>query len=52
VLPEIGRYIARPPCVVRSEAGTRPYCPEGERFCGVTVWRDYKFTNLAANRRL
>lgn len=49
-LPEIGRYINRPPCVVRSEAGQTPRCPEGERYCGVPVWRDYDFATLAERR--
>lgn len=51
-LPLIGRYIARPPCVLRAEAATRPYCPEGERYCGVPVWRDYRFETLAPRRVL
>jgi flavin-dependent thymidylate synthase len=38
VFPEIGKYIL-PPCGVRNLAGTRPYCPEGERFCGIPVWK-------------
>jgi hypothetical protein len=29
-----------PPCGVRKEAGTTPWCPEGARFCGEPVW-DY-----------
>jgi len=28
-----------PPCGIRQMAGTRPYCPEGERFCGIPVWK-------------
>jgi flavin-dependent thymidylate synthase len=28
-----------PPCAVRYKEGIRPYCPEGERFCGVKVWK-------------
>ena len=52
VLPEIGRYIARPPCVLRDEAGLRPACPEGERYCGVPVWRGYDFAQLAHRRVL
>ena len=36
--PEIGKYL-RAPCWVRSQARTGPYCPEGDRFCGVAVWR-------------
>lgn len=36
--PEIGRYLL-PPCGLRIMAGARPVCPEGDRFCGVEVWR-------------
>jgi flavin-dependent thymidylate synthase len=36
--PRIGRWLL-PPCSLRHGAGVRPVCPEGERFCGVTVWR-------------
>ncbi len=36
--PEIGQYL-RAPCWVRSQARASPYCPEGDRFCGVAVWR-------------
>jgi flavin-dependent thymidylate synthase len=28
-----------PPCAVRYKEGIRPYCPEGDRFCGVKVWK-------------
>ncbi|RMF79654.1 MAG: FAD-dependent thymidylate synthase [Nitrospirae bacterium] len=28
-----------PPCGLRHLAGTTPYCPEGDRYCGVPVWR-------------
>ena len=28
-----------PPCAIRYKEGIRPYCPEGERFCGVKVWK-------------
>ncbi|WP_457560780.1 FAD-dependent thymidylate synthase [Caminibacter sp.] len=28
-----------PPCTVRAKRGIRPICPEGERFCGVKVWK-------------
>ena len=38
VHPQIGRHIG-PPCVLRQEAGVRPYCPEGTAYCGVPVWR-------------
>jgi hypothetical protein len=52
VLPAIGRYVSGPPCVVRAAAGQTPRCPEGERFCGVPVWRDYDFAQLAERRPL
>src|SRR6185312_2530792 len=51
-LPEIGRYVNRPPCVVRSEAGQTPRCPEGERYCGIPVWRNYDPATLAERRVL
>ncbi|MBI4431881.1 MAG: FAD-dependent thymidylate synthase [Candidatus Omnitrophica bacterium] len=38
VFPEIGQYLL-PPCGLRSLSGTKPYCPEGDRFCGVPVWK-------------
>ena len=35
-----------PPCVVRNMQKLKPICPEGDRFCGVKVWKldfkDYK----------
>jgi flavin-dependent thymidylate synthase len=34
----IGAHIL-PPCGLRDVAGTRPACPEGKRFCGVSVWK-------------
>ena len=36
--PEIGKHL-RAPCTVREAAGTKPFCPEGDRFCGIAVWR-------------
>ncbi len=27
------------PCFLRHASGIRPYCPEGDRFCGVPVWK-------------
>ena len=36
--PIIGKYLL-PPCSIRDMADARPVCPEGERFCGVKVWR-------------
>jgi thymidylate synthase ThyX len=50
VLPTIGRYVDGPPCVMRSRAGTAPICPEGERFCGIPVWRNYRFEELEERR--
>ena len=38
VNPRIGPWLL-PPCTLRHRAGVRPVCPEGERFCGVVVWR-------------
>jgi thymidylate synthase ThyX len=35
--PVIGRYLL-PPCGLRALAHERPYCPEGDRYCGVRVW--------------
>jgi len=28
-----------PPCAIRYKEKIRPICPEGERFCGVKVWK-------------
>jgi len=28
-----------PPCALRFKQGLKPYCPEGDRFCGVKVWK-------------
>jgi thymidylate synthase ThyX len=38
VNPRIGRHLL-PPCSLRFLAKERPICPEGERYCGVPVWR-------------
>ena len=51
-LPEIGRYVNGPPCVLRSNSGTRPACPEGERYCGIPVWREYSPLTLVDRRVL
>ena len=48
--PTIGRYVDGPPCVQRSRAGATPISPEGERFCGIPVWRNYSFETLADKR--
>ncbi len=50
VLPTIGHYVDGPPCVMRSRAGTKPFCPEGERYCGIPVWRNYAFETLGERR--
>ena len=36
--PRIGPWLL-PPCTLRKHAGVRPVCPEGDRFCGVVVWK-------------
>ncbi|OIO38503.1 MAG: hypothetical protein AUJ71_02940 [Candidatus Omnitrophica bacterium CG1_02_49_16] len=38
LFPELGRYML-PPCGIRNLSGTRPICPEGERFCGIPAWK-------------
>ena len=38
LVPEIGKYLGAP-CQIRDQAHARPYCPEGDRFCGVAVWK-------------
>ena len=38
IFPELGKYMV-PPCGMRNMAGVKPICPEGERFCGVPVWK-------------
>lgn len=38
VQPRIGKHIG-PPCHMRRDAGVKPLCPEGVRYCGVPVWR-------------
>jgi thymidylate synthase ThyX len=37
VHPRLARHL-RAPCGLRKEAGRKPFCPEGKRFCGVPVW--------------
>ncbi len=36
--PLIGKYLL-PPCGLRQLSGHSPICPEGDRFCGVPVWK-------------
>src|SRR3989338_7277119 len=38
IFPDLGKYML-PPCGLRNLAGVKPICPEGERFCGVPVWK-------------
>ena len=38
VNPRIGPWLL-PPCTLRHLAAVRPVCPEGDRFCGVVVWK-------------
>ncbi len=38
VQPRLGKFLL-PPCTIRLLAGTRPFCPEGKRYCGVPVWK-------------
>lgn len=38
VHPILGAYLG-PPCSMRSRSGAKPICPEGDRFCGIPVWR-------------
>jgi thymidylate synthase ThyX len=37
VHPRLGAHLL-PPCSVRKQAGTKPFCPEGARYCGEPVW--------------
>jgi hypothetical protein len=46
----VGTYVDGPPCVMRDRAGAKPVCLEGERSCGIPVWRGYRFEELAARR--
>ncbi len=48
--PRIGDWVCAPPCVVRSRAGATPPCPEGERYCGVPIWRNYSPETLPLRR--
>ena len=38
VNPRIGKYLGAP-CTLRHAAGVKPFCPEGDRYCGVPVWQ-------------
>lgn len=50
VHPIIGQYVDGPPCVMRSRSGAKPICPEGERYCGIPVWRNYSLDDLSKKR--
>lgn len=39
VHPELTKHILAP-CYLRYQANIKPFCPEGDRFCGVRVWKD------------
>lgn len=36
--PRIGKYLL-PPCGLRHLAKQKPICPEGDRYCGIPVWK-------------
>ncbi|MCK5689304.1 FAD-dependent thymidylate synthase [Myxococcota bacterium] len=36
--PLIGQQLL-PPCGLRKAASQKPFCPEGDRYCGVPVWK-------------
>jgi len=36
--PRIGKWLL-PPCGLRAFSGILPKCPEGDRFCGIAVWK-------------
>ena len=38
IYPRIGKYFGAP-CWMRQQANVSPFCPEGDRYCGVTVWK-------------
>jgi thymidylate synthase ThyX len=38
VHPRLGEYML-PPCTTRLLGGKTPYCPEGDKYCGVPVWK-------------
>jgi thymidylate synthase ThyX len=38
VFPKLGEHL-RAPCYYRLRAGVKPFCPEGDRFCGLPVWK-------------
>ncbi len=38
VHPHLGKYLLAP-CFYRMKAKTTPFCPEGERYCGIPIWK-------------
>ncbi len=40
VNPRIGQHLGAP-CHLRCRSHTTPFCPEGDRYCGVRVWRQH-----------
>jgi thymidylate synthase ThyX len=38
IAPQLAMHL-RAPCYVRLRAGRKPYCPEGDKFCGMPVWK-------------
>jgi thymidylate synthase ThyX len=38
VAPNLTKHF-KAPCYVRLRAGRKPYCPEGDKFCGLPVWK-------------
>lgn len=38
IFPLIGKHLYAP-CALRKAADRKPFCPEGDRFCGVPVWQ-------------
>jgi thymidylate synthase ThyX len=38
LFPKIAQHL-KAPCYLRQRAGITPYCPEGDRFCGLPVWK-------------
>jgi thymidylate synthase ThyX len=38
LFPNLAEHL-RAPCYLRLRAGAKPHCPEGDRFCGLPVWK-------------
>lgn len=38
LFPRIAQHL-KAPCYLRQRAGITPYCPEGDRYCGLPVWK-------------